>query len=182
MMCAVRQRPAMKRPPQIKRAMRGIVLLALLLTLALMAVALMGAVEVWSVERQRETEVDLLYVGDQYRKAIEHYYYATPGAAKVLPASIDDLIEDQRFPVPMRHLRRVYSDPLTGEPFDLLRTGDRINGVASGSTKSTIKRSGFAPAYRGFEGLETYNQWKFFFRPPAFGKGNRKLPSQSLPQ
>src|SRR5438132_706122 len=99
MMYAARQRPTgprMKRLPQIKRAMRGIVLLALLLTLGLMAVALMGAVEVWSVERQRETEADLLYVGDQYRLAIQHYYYATPGAARVLPTSINDLVEDQR--------------------------------------------------------------------------------------
>ena len=164
----------MKQPPQIKRAVRGVVLLALLLTLALMAVALMGAVEVWSVERQRETEADLLYVGDQYRKAIEHYYYATPGAVKVLPMSIDDLIEDQRFPVPVRYLRRLYSDPVTGGSFELLRIGDRIYGVASTSTKPTIKRSGFTAAYRAFEELETYNQWKFLFRPPVLRKSGRK--------
>lgn len=169
----------MKRQPRIKRAVRGIVLLALLLTLALMAVALMGALEVWSVERQREAEADLLYVGDQYRLGIERYYYATPGAAKVLPMSIDDLVEDQRFPVPVRHLRRAWADPVTGEPFELVRTGEQISGVVSSSTKPTIKRSGFSRSDSAFEGLETYNQWKFLFHPPVSGKTGRKLPSQS---
>jgi type II secretory pathway pseudopilin PulG len=173
----------MKPLPQIKRAARGIVLLALLLTLALMAVALMGAVEVWSVERQRETEADLLYVGDQYRLAIEQYYYATPGAGKMLPTRIEDLVDDQRFPVPVRHLRRAYADPVTGAPFELLRTGEQISGVVSSSTKSTIKRKGFYRADSAFEGLETYNQWRFLFVPPVAGKAGRsKLPSHSSRQ
>lgn len=168
--------------PKIKRSSRGIVLLALLLTLALMAVALMGAVEVWSVERQRETEAELLYVGDQYRLAIEHYYYATPGAGKMLPASIGDLVEDQRFPVPVRHLRRAYADPVTGEAFELLRTGEQISGVVSSSTKSTIKRSGFSRADSAFERVETYNQWRFLFSPPVAGKAGRKSPLPSSRQ
>jgi type II secretory pathway pseudopilin PulG len=163
--------------PRIKRPVRGIVLLALLLTLALMAVALMGAVEVWSFERQRETEAELLYVGDQYRLAIEHYYYATPGAGKTLPTSIDDLVEDQRFPVPVRHLRRAYADPVTGQAFELLRNGEQISGVVSSSTTPTIKRSGFSRADSAFEGFETYNQWRFLFSPPVSGKTSRKSPS-----
>ncbi|WP_211462928.1 type II secretion system protein [Collimonas silvisoli] len=168
--------------PLIKRRVRGVVLLALLLTLALMAVALMGAVEVWSVERQRETEAELLYVGDQYRLAIQHYYYAAPGAGKMLPASIDDLLADQRFPTPVRHLRRAYADPVTGEAFELLRNGEQISGVVSSSTKPTIKRSGFSRADSAFEGFETYNQWRFLFSPPVPGKAGRRSqsPSQSL--
>jgi type II secretory pathway pseudopilin PulG len=169
----------MNRPPQIKRAVRGIVLLALLLTLALIAVALTGALEVWSVERQREAEADLLYVGGQYRLALERYYYASPGATKVLPTSIDDLLEDRRFPVPVRHLRRAWADPVTGKPFDLLRLDEQIIGVVSSSTKSTIKRSGFAPSDSAFDGLATYDQWKFLFHPRVSGKAGRKLTSQS---
>ena len=168
----------MKHPPQIKRAPRGIVLLALLLTLALIAVALTGALEVWSIERQREAEADLLYVGDQYRLGIERYYYATPGATKVLPTSIDDLVEDPRFPVPMRHLRRAWADPVTGKPFELLQMDGQIIGVVSSSTKSTIKRSGFSRSDSAFDGLETYDQWKFLFYPHVSGKAGGKLPSQ----
>lgn len=178
-MCAARQGLTMKQQPQIKRAVRGIVLLALLLTLALIAVALMGALEVWSVEKQREAEADLLYVGDQYRLAIERYYYATPGATKMLPMSIDDLVEDPRFAVPMRHLRRAWADPVTGKPFELLRTNEQIIGVVSSSTNSTIKRSGFSQSDSAFDGLETHDQWKFLFHPSVSGKAGRKLPSQS---
>jgi type II secretory pathway pseudopilin PulG len=173
--------PPTKPARPAKHVARGIVLLALLLTLALMAVALMGAVEVWSVERQRETEAELLYVGDQYRLAIEHYYYASPGAGRTLPASIDDLVEDQRFPVPVRHLRRAYADPVTGQPFELLRSGEQISGVVSSSTKSTIKRRGFSRADSAFEGFETYNQWRFMFSPPVSGKAGRRSQSPQSP-
>jgi type II secretory pathway pseudopilin PulG len=169
----------MKHRPQIERAVRGIVLLALLLTLALIAVALTGALEVWSVERQREAEADLLYVGDQYRLALERYYYATPGATRALPTSIDDLVEDRRFPVPMRHLRRAWPDPVTGKPFELLRMDEQIIGIVSSSKKPTIKRSGFSHSDSAFDGLETYDQWKFLFHPGISGKAGRKLPSQS---
>ena len=178
MTCLARQGLTMKHQPQTKRAVRGIVLLALLLTLALIAMALTGALEVWSVERQREAEADLLYVGDQYRLGIERYYYATPGATKVLPTSIDDLIEDSRFPVPMRHLRRAWADPITGKPFELLRMDEQIIGVVSSSTKSTIKRSGFSQSDGAFNGLETYDQWKFLFHLPVSGKAGHKLPSR----
>jgi type II secretory pathway pseudopilin PulG len=170
----------MNRRLQTKSITRGIVLLALLLFLALISIALMGMVEVWSFQRQREAEAELLYVGGQYRQAIEHYYYATPGAAKSLPKTIDDLLEDQRFPMPMRHLRRADVDPITGKPFDLVLAGEQLTGVSSSSTKATIKRSGFSRSDKGFEGLETYNQWKFLFLPPTAGKSNRKLPSQPL--
>src|ERR1700738_1878116 len=122
----------------------GIVLLALLLTLVLMSLVLLGVAELWSTARQREKEADLLFIGEQYRRAIERYYHAVPGAGNVLPPSIDDLLNDYRFPVPLHHLRRAYADPMTGDPFELLRNGDRIYGIVSTSTHATQKRSGFA--------------------------------------
>jgi type II secretory pathway pseudopilin PulG len=160
-----------------KRLESGVALLAFLLTLALISVTLMGAVSWWSFERQRESEEELLFIGNQYRMAIERYYYATPGAVKVLPSTMEDLIQDDRFPAPVRHLRRLYPDPITGEPFELLRIGDQISGVASKSTKPAIKRSGFSPPYTAFEGLETYDQWKFLFSPPRRRNSSISLPS-----
>lgn len=156
----------MKNKLRVNRYVRGIVLLALLLTLALLGIALMGAVSWWTLERQRENEEDLIFVGNQYRLAIERYYYATPGNAKALPMRLNDLIEDERFPVPVRHLRRIYLDPMTGESFKLILIGEQIHGIASTSSRHTIKRSGFSPPYTGFEGVETYDQWKFLFTPP----------------
>ncbi|MDY7545100.1 type II secretion system protein [Glaciimonas sp. CA11.2] len=164
------------------RPSRGIVLLALLLTLALMGIALMGAVSWWSLERQRENEEDLLFIGNQYRLAIERYYYATPGNAKALPMRLDELIEDQRFPIPVRHLRRLYLDPMTGEPFELIHIGEQIHGVASTSQKKAIKRSGFFPPYTAFEVIETYDQWKFLFTPPRGRKAISVTPKVAAKQ
>ncbi|EGC98762.1 hypothetical protein B1M_39993, partial [Burkholderia sp. TJI49] len=57
---------------------RGLVLLALLIALMLMSIALAGALDVWSLQRRREQERQLLFAGDQYRKAIVGYYRLPP--------------------------------------------------------------------------------------------------------
>lgn len=141
----------------------GVVLLALLLALALGGIALMAAVDVASIARQRAREQELLFVGDQYRQAIRRYYYAAPqGARKVLPASLEDLLEDNRYPVPVRHLRRLYPDPITGgAEWGALRVGERIAGVYSLSDKEPLKKAGFAPGYEQFNGKTTYKEWVF---------------------
>ncbi|WP_328821129.1 hypothetical protein [Paraburkholderia nemoris] len=43
-------------------------MLAQLIALMLMSIALAGALDVWSLERRREQEKQLLFVGDQYRQ------------------------------------------------------------------------------------------------------------------
>jgi type II secretory pathway pseudopilin PulG len=142
----------------------GLVLLTLLIALMLMSIALAGALDVWSLERQRERERQLLFVGDQYRLAILRYYRA----GRVLPASVDDLLDDARFSVPMHHLRRAYPDPVTGKnDWIFMRQGDRFYGVYSSSTDSTIKRAGFPRRYEDFENQKTYGGWQFFYLPPV---------------
>lgn len=145
----------------------GVVLLALLIALALGGFAVMAAVDVWSVARQRGLEQELLFVGNQYRQAIQRYYFGAPaGTPRVLPTSLEDLLEDNRFPVPVHHLRRLYPDPITGSPeWGVLHAGTRISGVYSLSDKATIKRDGFAPAYAAFSGLSSYRDWLFAISP-----------------
>ncbi|MDH5331229.1 MAG: type II secretion system protein [Aquincola sp.] len=157
-----RSRPAFRRT-RPRRPQGGVVLLALLLALALGGIALMAAVDVWSLTRQRAQEQELLFVGDQYRQAIQRYYFgAPPGSPRVLPASLADLLEDDRYPVPVRHLRRPYPDPVTGgAEWGVLHVGNRIAGVYSVSDKEPIKQAGFARGYQFFEGLKTYRDWTF---------------------
>jgi type II secretory pathway pseudopilin PulG len=156
-------------PRDLRRrlAQSGVVLLALLIALALGGFAVMAAVDVWSVARQRGQEEELLFVGNQYRQAIQRYYVgAPPGTPRVLPNSLDDLIEDDRFPIPVRHLRRLYPDPITGSSeWGVLRAGSRISGVYSLSEKPTIKRDGFAPGYQQFSGASSYRGWLFAISP-----------------
>lgn len=150
---------------------RGVVLLALLLLLALGGIALMAAVDVWQITRQREREVELLFAGDQYRVAIRAYYFAAPSPAqRGFPPSIAALLDDDRFPTPVHHLRRAYPDPVTGQPdWGLVRLGDGIVGVYSTSDKAPLKQAGFAQPYQHFNAQSAYTHWVFAFVPPRAG-------------
>lgn len=152
-------------------------LLALLIGLVLSGIALMGAVDVWTLQRQREREQQLLYAGDQYRQAIRRYYYAAPvGTPRTLPVSLELLLEDDRYPIPVRHLRRLYPDPITGqEEWGLLRAGDRIAGVYSLSEAMPVKQAGFSIADESFTGRSRYKEWVFSFTA-APGAGGVVLP------
>jgi type II secretory pathway pseudopilin PulG len=143
-------------------------LLGLLLMLMLMAIAVLAAAQVWSTVRQREQEQELLFVGEQYRQAIRRYYYAAPSAnARAFPPRLENLLVDDRFAVPMHHLRRLYPDPITGSAeWGLIQVGDRITGVHSLSTGVPLKQTGFAPAQSAFENKQSYQDWTFQFLPP----------------
>ena len=160
---------------------RGVMLLALLILMALAGIALMAAVDTWTLSRQREREQELLYVGDQYRQAIRRYYQTSPpGAPHELPATLDVLLEDDRFPVPVRHLRRQFVDPMTGKAdWALLRVADRIYGVHSMSEMQPIKQAGFPTAYEGFEDKSSYQEWIFAFIAP--GQSTVSFPTSSGP-
>lgn len=147
------------------RHARGVILLALLIGLALSGIALMGAIDIWTLQRQREREQQLLYAGDQYRLAIGRYYYAAPaGTPKTLPATLEMLLQDDRFPVPVRHLRRLYPDPITGHAeWGQLRSGERILGVYSLSEAKPVKQAGFSVANESFTGRAQYKEWIFAF-------------------
>jgi type II secretory pathway pseudopilin PulG len=152
---------------------RGLVMLALLIALMLMSIALAGALDVWSLERRREEEKQLLFAGDQYRQAIVRYYRV----GRVYPASVDDLLDDNRFQIPMHHLRQAYPDPITGKTdWLVLRQGDRFYGVYSSSQALTIKRAQFPRRYEDFETEQTYDGWKFIYLAP----GLRSNPASAV--
>jgi type II secretory pathway pseudopilin PulG len=143
-------------------------LLGLLLLLMLASIGLMAAIEVWSTTRQREQESELLFVGEQYRQAIRHYFYtAPPGQARVLPARLEQLLTDDRAAVPVHHLRRLYPDPVTGSAeWGLVLVGSRIAGVHSLSENTPLKQTGFLAVQAAFEARSSYREWDFVFMPP----------------
>jgi type II secretory pathway pseudopilin PulG len=156
-------------------APRGIMLLGLLIVLALSGLALMAAVDMWSMTSQRERERQLLFVGDQYRDAIRRYWFAAPpGKPRLLPGKLELLLEDDRYPTPLRHLRRLYPDPITGTTeWGLLRDGDGISGVYSLSEAQPVKQAGFEPIHEFFNGSTRYRDWVFAFVVP---RRNTLLP------
>lgn len=157
---------------------RGLAMLTLLIALMLLSIALMGALDVWSLQRKRETEQQLLFVGNQYRVAILRYYRA----GRVLPASIDELLNDTRFPEPLHHLRRAYSDPVTGQnDWVYLYQAGRIAGLKSSSMDAPIKRSRFPRQFEDFEGQQTYAGWQFFYLPPMQRSTSDTSPKKTRP-
>ncbi len=151
----------------------GFMLMGLLIVLALGGISLMAAVDIWTVQRQREKEQDLLFVGDAYREAIRRYYFAAPaGTPRTLPARVELLLEDDRYPIPVRHLRRAYPDPMTGnEEWGEVRIGDRLAGVYSLSEGLPLKQAGFPPAYKSFSERSSYRDWVFSFNGAARTSG-----------
>jgi type II secretory pathway pseudopilin PulG len=157
-------RPVLPSPKQ-----QGFTYLALMIIVAVMGAGLAAIGELYSHAAQREKERELLFVGHQFRQAIAGYYEKSPGA-KAYPRSLDDLLEDKRFPMPQRHLRRLYPDPMTGKAdWGLLEMpgGAGIMGVHSLSEERPLKSAGFAAADQGFEDAETYAKWTFIYSPVA---------------
>ena len=146
----------------------GFALLGLLIVLALGGIVLMAAVDVWSLSSRRQREQQLLFAGDQYRDAIRRYWFAAPpGTARVLPRSLDLLLEDDRSSTPLRHLRRLYPDPITGSAeWGTLRDGDGITGVYSLSEAQPVQQAGFARQHENFAGSTRYRDWVFAFVVP----------------
>ncbi|WP_411885863.1 type II secretion system protein [Polaromonas sp. YR568] len=141
----------------------GLVLLAVLIFMLLTTLSASAMVELQRTHTQRAKEAELLFVGDQFRRAIKSYYSSVPaGKSQTLPRSLNDLLEDTRFPMPVRHLRRVYPDPMTGEAdWVPVQGAGGIMGVHSRSTLSAFKKREFPVQYRDFQDKETYAEWVF---------------------
>ena len=147
---------------------RGFVLLAVLASLFIVALSAQGVLTYVSEQARREREAELIQIGEAYAKAIGAYYSSTPGAVKKYPAALDDLLEDRRFVVVKRHLRRIYPDPiLRADEWGLVRAADGgITGVYSRSTDAPIRSSGIDLREFVLPPASRYSDWQFVFQPP----------------
>lgn len=152
-------------------AQGGFTYLALMIVIAVMGAALAAIGGIYSQSAQREKERELLFVGHQFRDAIASYYNKSPGA-KAYPKSIDELLEDKRFPMPQRHLRKRFPDPMTGSTEWVLVEvpgGAGFMGVHSASEAAPIKTSGFDAVDAGFDDADSYAKWIFSYSPSGPG-------------
>lgn len=133
--------------------------------IALIAVGLAGLGQAWQTTVQREKEADLLFIGDEFRKAIGAYYDGTPGTAKQFPKTLDSLLQDRRYQTTRRYLRKIYVDPMTGSAdWGLIKgPGDTIIGVHSLSGKMPLRRANFPREYRSFDTAGSYAEWRFAY-------------------
>ena len=175
------------------RPQHGFTYLGVLFLVVVIGVALTSVATVWHTAITREKEAELLFIGDQFRAAIEDYYRVSPGTPQ-FPMTLQDLLEDKRFPYLRRHLRKLYVDPMTGrDEWGLQRLGDGggIVGVYSLSDRLPIKQENFDTAYASFAQAKTYRDWVFAFQsdappsanqPPAAPAGSTPMqPLESVP-
>jgi type II secretory pathway pseudopilin PulG len=116
---------------------------------------------VWQHATQREREADLLAIGVEFARAIGSYRKASPDGA--LPETLQQLVEDRRGPALVRHLRRIYRDPLTGDAtWGLEKAGGRIGGIFSLAPGVPIRKHDLpAELAIGETGVERYADWVF---------------------
>jgi type II secretory pathway pseudopilin PulG len=152
-------------PPRRSRA-RGFGYIGLLILVAMLAIALAATGEIWHTAMQREREQELLFVGGEFRRAIEQFDANTPGQARRYPLNLEELLRDPRHPGIRRYLRKIYLDPMTGSADWGLVTGPNgeIFGVYSRSDAEPLKLAGFRLREREFEGKTKYSEWVFM--PP----------------
>ena len=162
---------------------RGFTYVGLLITIAIMGIGLAVTAEAWRTTAQRDRERELLFVGDQIRKAIVQYYESSPGGVKQFPRNLEDLLKDSRYPTTRRYLRKVYRDPMTGkrEWGLVLGPGETIMGVYSLSRQTPMKRANFPPEYGSFAQAESYAAWRFAYSEAAPQQGGPANPEATAP-
>jgi len=147
---------------------RGYTYIGLLVIVVILGLMLTVVSRVWTMTVQREREAQLLWVGHAYRNAIASYYVH----GGQFPQSLQQLLQDDRSPVPLRHLRQLYPDPMTGAAdWTLISdpTSQHIMGVASSSKATPIKRKGFELGDAVFADTDCYCSWQFVYWPRRFG-------------
>lgn len=155
----------MERPMRPGRE-HGYAYLAVLLAITTLGVSLVATSTVWHEAGQREKEAELLFIGDQYRRAIQQYYESSPGP-KTYPASLDSLLLDPRYPGTRRYLRRPYRDPMTSKTAwgQVMAPEGGIMGIHSLRSEAPLKRDGFSTQLYGLEHKNRYSDWVFSYRP-----------------
>jgi hypothetical protein len=78
--------------------------------------------------------------------------------------------------MPVRHLRKLYVDPMSGEA-DLGHgrgPGRRGDGRVQPLGRQALKTGNFLLKNQEFEQAERYENWKFVHSPPGLGKAIEK--------
>ena len=130
----------------------------------LMAILASAAATTWSFSSQRDKEVDLVFAGREYRAAIKRYVAAHARERQPFPTDLKQLLGGQDRLVPVRYLRRLYLDPMTGSAtWGLVRTPEGgITGVYSLSSRQPVRVTALhVDDDIDFANAKTYQDWVF---------------------
>lgn len=147
---------------------RGFAYIGLLFLLAAISISLAVVTQNEDTRMQREKEQDWLFIGKQYQRAIASYYYQSPNGIRTLPTKLDELILDRRFIAPVRHIRKLYGDPLNHlQDWNLIKNqDDQITGVFSTSQAPILSAKISAEYQENLANpIAQYADIKFIFKP-----------------
>ena len=142
----------------------GFAYLSLLIFVALVGFVCAMAVQVGGLVHRRAAEQALLDVGLEFAWALSSYADHTPVGMNDQPLSLQELLLDTRQTDQVRHLRKIYADPMTGSTewgLEIDPETRRIMGVFSLSTQRPIKVGNFRPGLEAFQGKKLIREWVF---------------------
>ncbi|MEO8387795.1 type II secretion system protein [Polaromonas sp.] len=158
---------------------RGFTYLGLLILVAIIGIVSTATLQLGSLVARRAAEEELLAIGAEFQAALSSYATATPSGQKRTPTSLNDLLRDPRYPGVRRHLRKLYSDPITGkDEWGIVQMGSEITGIYSLSNATPIKQKNFEPEFIDFEDTTTYQAWKFLVPPEQ--RAPARTPSPAI--
>lgn len=139
---------------------QGFAYLFMLFLIAIVAISALTVTTVGHYGGVRSEERELLRIGAEFRRALTSYRSASE--PRVYPRSLDDLVSDQRSGAEVRHLRKIYVDPITRtREWGVVLAGGYIVGIHSLSSRIPLKTSGFHAPDSHFEDAESYADWIF---------------------
>lgn len=145
---------------------RGFAYPALLVGVLVFGIGLAKVGEWASLQKRREDERSLRRAGTNVVGAIKSYYYSSAGIPRSMPRSLEDLVEDKRFPVTRHHLRDIPFDPISRSiDWGIVRAPDGgVSGIYSKGSGVPLSAIG-PPGAEAQESRSAYADWKFVFDP-----------------
>lgn len=169
------------------RSTAGFTYIAALVLVIVMGIMLGVVGQTWTQIMKREREQELIYRGTQIVQAIRRWNYGGRRDSRqpVMPLfELEHLLKDPRSFANVRHLRRLYKDPLTDKDWEVVKDPVRgIIGVHSSSEEAPLRQSfqTMAPLsaddryleqmFKTFEGKKKYSEWEFAYRGEAVAPG-----------
>ena len=90
----------------------GFTYFGLLLAIATVALVVSAGASLLTNDLRRDKELELLFAGDEIKRALETYHSRNTGGLYPYPKQLDWLLRDPNQPSLQRYLRRIYRDPM----------------------------------------------------------------------
>lgn len=145
---------------------RGFAYPALLVGILIFGIGLAKTGEWASLQKRREDERTLRRTGATVVGAIRSYYYSSTSIPRAIPRSLEDLVDDKRFPVTRHHLRDIPFDPIArSKDWGIVRAPDGgVSGIYSKGAGAPLS-SFEEPGKEARQSRAAYADWKFVFDP-----------------